>query len=86
MCLSMVLFVFMQMWVWSKSGLTCSGYYLPKPHKGSDTQYDNYEIVEGRFLRSVLIIVYSMMGLMVCTAVAVALVYSKNEGIKADNG
>jgi len=78
MCLAMVLFVFMQMWRWSHSGMVCSGDFLgvdfPKPD-----QYPEYLIVEGRFLKAVIITIYIMIILSIATIAALAVFLSKRQ-------
>lgn len=80
MCLAMVLFVFMQMWRWSSSGMVCSGDFLPEKHtKASD--FPEYLIVEGRFLKAVIITIYVIFILSVVTIVSLAVfLHKKAEG------
>lgn len=75
MCLCMILFVFMNIWRWSHYGKVCSGdfldvkYPLPK-------NYPDYLIMEGRFLKAVLIVVYVIIGLMMSTVAILAVFFA----------
>ena len=76
MCLAMVLFVFMQMWRWSSSGRVCSGDFLDEKFpKASD--YPEYLIVEGRFLKAVIITIYCIIILSCITVVSIVVVFGK---------
>jgi hypothetical protein len=58
--ISIVLFILMQIWRWSHGGRVCSGDYLSE-----DEVFDknDYLIFEGKFIRGVLILIYSILGL-----------------------
>lgn len=56
-----ILFVMMQLWRWEHSGRVCSGDYLERPATEEDKE--TYLILEGKFLKWVLIIVYAIFGL-----------------------
>ena len=59
-----ILFVMMQLWRWEHSGRVCSGDYLDEI---TDADKDTYLIVEGRFIKWVLYIVYAIFGLAALT-------------------
>jgi len=79
----MVLFVFMQMWRWSHSGMVCSGDFLgvnfPKA-----SAYPEYLIVEGRFLKAVIVTIYIIVGLSIITITVLALFLSKKNSSNAE--
>ena len=58
--ISIVLFILMQVWRWSHSGQVCSG-DLQKP--GRQYNDDEYLIFEGKFIKAILIAIYSILGL-----------------------
>ena len=53
-----VLFVLMQVWRWSHAGRVCSGDFLPEDYQGDTSMY---LIFEGRFIKTMLIAIYSIM-------------------------
>jgi len=57
---SIVLFILMQVWRWSHSGRVCSGDYLDNYDDGDD---DVYLIFEGKFIKAMLITIYSIFGI-----------------------
>lgn len=65
--ISIVLFILMQVWRWSHAGKVCSGDYLPDKDSG-DTKV--YLIFEGKFIKSILIAVYSILCLS-CLSVSI---------------
>ena len=65
-----ILFVMMQLWRWEHSGRVCSGDYLDREVTEEDK--DIYLIVEGKFIKWVLIIIYSVIGLGFLTICIVA--------------
>lgn len=74
MCLALVLFIFMQIWRWSNSGEICSGKYLPAGAK--QEEYPNYLIEEGKFLKIVLITIYSIFAVACFTVCCLAVFFS----------
>lgn len=58
--ISIVLFILMQVWRWSHSGRVCSGDFLDD---SDSADRDVYLIFEGRFIKIMLIIVYSILGM-----------------------
>ena len=71
---SIVLFILMQIWRWSHSGRVCSGDYLASYDDG-DT--DVYLIFEGKFIKSMLITIYSILGLSFLSLCVVAICVCK---------
>ena len=65
-----ILFVMMQLWRWEHSGRVCSGDYLD--HKPTQEDYESYLITEGKFIKWVLIIVYSIFAVALCTVCILA--------------
>ena len=65
---SIILFVLMQVWRWSHSGKVCSGDLVPE---GVEPDNDIYLVFEGKFIKSILIAVYSIMGLS-CLSIMIA--------------
>ena len=58
--ISIVLFILMQVWRWSHSGRVCSGDFLDSY---DDADEDVYLVFEGRFIKAILISIYSILGL-----------------------
>ena len=58
--ISIVLFILMQVWRWSHAGRVCAGDFLDDKDS-ADTNV--YLIFEGRFIKIMLIIVYSVLGM-----------------------
>ena len=56
---SIVLFILMQVWRWSHSGKVCSGDYLSSDDEDAE---DIYLITEGKFIKAMLITIYSIFG------------------------
>ena len=74
--LFVMLFVFMNMWRFSHSGKVCSGEYLPDKSVANE---DVYLIKEGRFLKIVILLVYTVMALALITIfITVCLMKGRN--------
>ena len=58
--ISIVLFILMQVWRWSHAGKVCSGDYLDDK---DEADREVYLIFEGKFIKAMLIAVYSVLGL-----------------------
>lgn len=72
--LVITLFVFMQIWRWSHSGEVCSGKYMADPTDHYDDK--RYLILEGIFLKWVLIAIYCIFGIGFTTCCCVALFFT----------
>ena len=57
--MSIVLFILMQIWRWSHSGMVCSGDYLAE---GEECDSSVYLCFEGKFIKGMLITIYSVFG------------------------
>lgn len=71
---SIVLFILMQVWRWSHSGKVCSGDYLPSY---DDADEDVYLITEGKFIKAMLITIYSILGISFLSLMIVAVCVCK---------
>ena len=71
---SIVLFILMQVWRWSHAGMVCSGDYLPSYDDADD---DVYLITEGKFIKAVLITIYSILGISFISLMIVAVCVCK---------
>lgn len=82
--ISIVLFILMQVWRWSHAGKVCSGDYLPDRDEGDR---DVYLIFEGKFIKSMLLAVYSIMSLS-CISISIVsiCVYKRHAEEDAANG
>ena len=58
--ISIVLFILMQVWRWSHAGQVCSGDFLENK---DDAPEGVYLIFEGTFIKGILILIYSILGL-----------------------
>ena len=67
--ISIVLFVLMQVWRWSHAGRVCSGDYL---ENYDDADRSIYLIFEGKFIKAILITVYSVLALSCLSVIIVA--------------
>ena len=76
MSLFVMLFVFMNVWRFSKSGRVCSGDFLDE---FSDDDYDVYLIAEGRFLKIILLLVYLVITLALLTTCITACLVMKSK-------
>ena len=65
-----ILFVMMQLWRWEHSGRVCAGDYLDRDITEEDK--DTYLIVEGKFIKWVLLIIYIIIGMGFLTMCIVA--------------
>ena len=65
--ISIVLFILMQVWRWSHAGKVCSGDYLSEI---VDSDKDEYLIFEGKFIKAILIAIYSILG-MSCLSISI---------------
>ena len=72
--LSLVLFILMQVWRWSHSGKVCSGDYLASYDDGDK---DVYLITEGKFIKAMLITIYSILGISFISIMIVAVCVCK---------
>jgi hypothetical protein len=57
---SIILLMFMQVWRWSHAGKVCSGDYLDNL---DDADKDVYLVFEGKFIKSILIVIYCILGI-----------------------
>lgn len=75
--ISIVLFILMQVWRWSHSGKVCSGDLVPE---GIEPDKSVYLVFEGKFIKAILIAIYSIMGLS-CLSIMIVTVcyYSRQE-------
>jgi len=85
--ISIVLFILMQVWRWSHAGQVCSGDYLDNL---DDADKEVYLVFEGKFIKVVLIAIYSIMGLS-CLSIGIisGCVYRRDkeaEEVIDDNG
>lgn len=71
---SIVLFILMQVWRWSHSGKVCSGDYLDSY---DDADEDVYLITEGKFIKAMLITIYSILGVSFLSIMIVAICVCK---------
>ena len=67
--ISIVLFILMQVWRWSHSGQVCSGDFLESYDDGDE---DVYLIFEGKFIKAMLITIYSILGISLLSLLVVA--------------
>ena len=65
--ISIVLFILMQVWRWSHAGRVCSGDFL---EDRDSADKDVYLVFEGKFIKVMLIIVYSVLA-MSCISILV---------------
>ena len=65
--ISIVLFILMQVWRWSHAGRVCAGDFLDNK---DDADREVYLIFEGKFIKVMLIIVYSVLG-MSCVSILI---------------
>ena len=68
-----ILFVMMQLWRWEHSGRVCAGDYLETVTEDDKREY---LIVEGKFIKWVLYIVYIIFGLAALTMCILVVCYS----------
>ena len=68
--ISIVLFILMQVWRWSHSGRVCSGDFLNDLDSADE---DVYLVFEGRFIKIMLLIVYSVLGLSLLSIMIVSI-------------
>ena len=66
--ISIILFIFMQIWRWSHAGKVCSG----DLEEFNEADKDRYLVFEGKFIRSILITIYSILGLSFLSILVVA--------------
>ena len=66
--ISIILFIFMQIWRWSHAGKVCSGDF-----GYDDADKDKYLIFEGKFIKAMLITIYSILGLSFFSIMIVAI-------------
>lgn len=59
----LILFILMNLWRWDKPGRVCSGEFLTRGERMDQNIAKYYLIEEGLFLKVILIILYSMIGL-----------------------
>ena len=64
----------MQVWRWSHSGKVCSGDYL---ESYDDADEDVYLITEGKFIKAMLITIYSILGVSFLSIMIVAICVCK---------
>ena len=75
--MSIVLFILMQIWRWSHAGKVCSGDLLPD---GTDCDSEIYLCFEGRFLKGILITIYSIFCASMMSVIVIAIcVHKKHE-------
>ena len=74
--MSIVLFILMQIWRWSHSGRVCSGDLLPD---SEDCDPNIYLCFEGRFIKGMLITIYSIAGLSMCSIGVVTICVFKKQ-------
>ena len=83
--ISIVLFILMQVWRWSHSGQVCSGDYEPNK---DDLDRNVYLVFEGKFIKAILIGIYSILGLSCISILIVSIcVYKRHarEDIEVEN-
>ena len=81
--MSIVLFILMQIWRWSHAGRVCSGDHIPDDQ---DCDEDLYLCFEGKFIKGMLITIYSIFGASLLSIIVVAICVHKkhvNEDKKA---
>lgn len=84
--ISIVLFTLMQVWRWSHSGKVCSGDYVPE---GTEPDKSVYLVFEGKFIKSILIAIYSIMGLSFLSIMVITVCFYRRGGHQEeidDNG
>lgn len=74
--ISIVLFILMQVWRWSHSGKVCSGDLVPE---GTEPDKNVYLVFEGRFIKAILIAIYSIMGLSCLSIMIVTVCYYRRQ-------
>ena len=72
-------FVFINLWRWNHSGRVCSGDYLTPEQRTEPNVTQYYIITEGLFLKWILIILYSIVGLGCYSICFVALFLSQKK-------
>ena len=72
--ISIVLFILMQVWRWSHSGRVCSGDFVDD---GEDLDKDVYLVFEGKFIKAILITIYSILGASMLSICIVSVCYYK---------
>lgn len=85
--LILILFMFMNIWRWDHPGKVCAGDYLSDAEK--DAAKGVYLIAEGKFLKVVLVIIYSILGLGCYSVCFIAIFLSKKktqEQLSAETG
>lgn len=75
--ISIVLFILMQVWRWSHSGKVCSGDFLPE---GIEPPTDVYLVFEGKFIKAILIAIYSIMGLSCLSIMVITVCHYTKQG------
>ena len=76
--ISIVLFILMQVWRWSHSGQVCSGDFR-NPDDPNDLPDEYYLLFEGKFLKAILIAIYSILGLSCLSIIIVSIcVYKRH--------
>ena len=79
--ISIVLFILMQVWRWSHSGKVCSGDFVPE---GTEPDRDIYLVFEGKFIKSILIAVYSIMGLSCFSIMIITVCFYKKPEVEEE--
>ena len=74
--LLVMLFVFMNVWRWSHPGRVCSGDFLENKSEGDK---DVYLIMEGKFLKMILMAIYLVFGLSLFTVCCVSLLAKRRD-------
>ena len=72
--MSIVLFILMQIWRWSHAGMVCSGDHIPEDQ---ECDGDIYLCFEGKFIKGMLITIYSIFGASLLSVVVVAICVHK---------
>lgn len=73
--IGIVLFILMQVWRWSHSGKVCSGEYI-----GTETvNPEDYLIFEGKFIKAILIAIYSVLGLSTLSILIVSICFYRRQ-------
>ena len=61
--LILIMFIFMNIWRWDHPGKVCAGDYLTAAERNTNYNKELYLITEGKFLKIILLIIYSILGL-----------------------
>ena len=72
--MSIILFFLMQIWRWSHAGRVCSGDMLPDD---TDCDPDTYLCFEGKFIKAMLITIYCIFSLSMCSIIVVSICVCK---------